>query len=189
MEIADQVNSKKDLRQAMIFLQQYGINTNLAVKIYNQYGPRVYGVLQENPYQMADDIDGVGFKTADEIASRIGIRTDSDFRIRSGILYSLQQAAGEGHTYLPMEELTQRTALLLEIAPEHIEKHYMNLAIDRKLIMQQKGELTAAFSSVFYHMEANTAAMVKQLDVSYEATDAEIEKKVRKIENKTLWWK
>ena len=185
MEIADQVNSKKDLRQAMIFLQQYGINTNLAVKIYNQYGPRVYGVLQENPYQMADDIDGVGFKTADEIASRIGIRTDSDFRIRSGILYSLQQAAGEGHTYLPMEELTQRTALLLEIAPEHIEKHYMNLAIDRKLIMQQKGELTAVFSSVFYHMEANTAAMLKQLDVSYEATDAEIEKKVRKIEKQT----
>lgn len=185
MEIADQVNSKKDLRQAMIFLQQYGINTNLAVKIYNQYGPRVYGVLQENPYQMADDIDGVGFKTADEIASRIGIRTDSDFRIRSGILYSLQQAAGEGHTYLPMEELTQRTALLLEIAPEHIEKHYMNLAIERKLIMQQKGELTAVFSSVFYHMEANTAAMLKQLDVSYEATDAEIEKKVRKIEKQT----
>lgn len=185
MEIADQVNAKKDLRQAMIFLQQYGINTNLAVKIYNQYGSRVYGVMQENPYQMAEDIDGVGFKTADEIASRVGIRTDSDFRIRSGILYSLQQAAGEGHTYLPMEELTQRTATLLEIAPEHIEKHYMNLAIDRKLVMHQKDDVTQIFSSVFYHMEANTAAMLAQLDVNYKATDEEIERRIRKIEKQT----
>ena len=149
MEIADQVNAKKDLRQAMIFLQQYGINTNLAVKIYNEYGQRIYSVLKENPYQMAEDIDGVGFKTADEIASRVGIRTDSDFRIRSGILYSLQQASTEGHTYLPMEELTQRTAALLEIDPEHIEKHYMNLAIDRKLVMQQKDDVTQIYSSVF----------------------------------------
>lgn len=185
MEIADQVNAKKDLRQAMIFLQQYGINTNLAVKIYNQYGSRVYGVMQENPYQMAEDIDGVGFKTADEIASRVGIRTDSDFRIRSGILYSLQQASGEGHTYLPMEELTQRTATLLEIAPEHIEKHYMNLAIDRKLVMHQKDDVTQIFSSVFYHMEANTAAMLAQLDVNYKATDEEIERRIRKIEKQT----
>lgn len=185
MEIADQVNAKKDLRQAMIFLQQYGINTNLAVKIYNEYGQRVYSVLKENPYQMAEDIDGVGFKTADEIASRVGIRTDSDFRIRSGILYSLQQASTEGHTYLPMEELTQRTATLLEIDPEHIEKHYMNLAIDRKLVMQQKNDVTQIYSSVFYHMEANAAAMLKQLDISYKVTDAEIEKRIKKIEKQT----
>ena len=185
MEIADQVNAKKDLRQAMIFLQQYGINTNLAVKIYNEYGQRVYSVLKENPYQMAEDIDGVGFKTADEIASRVGIRTDSDFRIRSGILYSLQQAASEGHTYLPMEELTQRTATLLEIESKYIEPHYMNLAIDRKLVMQQKDDVTQIFSSVFYHMEANTATMLKQLDISYKATDEEIEKRIKRIEKQT----
>ena len=185
MEIADQVNAKKDLRQAMIFLQQYGINTNLAVKIYNEYGQRVYSVLKENPYQMAEDIDGVGFKTADEIASRVGIRTDSDFRIRSGILYTLQQAAAEGHTYLPMEELTQRACQLLEVDGEHIEKHYMNLAIDRKLIMRQKDDATQIYASTFYYMEANTATMLKQLDVSYKATDEEIEKRIKRIEKQT----
>ena len=121
MEIADQVNAKKDLRQAMIFLQQYSISTTLAVKIYNYYGSRIYSVLKENPYQMAEDIEGVGFKTADEIASRVGIRTDSDFRIRSGILYVLLQASAEGHTYLPMEELTDRTTQLLGVEGEHIE--------------------------------------------------------------------
>ena len=185
MEIADQVNAKKDLRQAMIFLQQYGISTTLAVKIYNYYGSRIYSVLKENPYQMADDIEGVGFKTADEIASRAGIRTDSDFRIRSGVLYVLLQASAEGHTYLPMEELTRRATELLEVDGEHIEKHYMNLAIDRKIIMQQKEEVTQIYAATFYHMEANTAAMLRQLDVSYDVSDAEIEKRIKRIEKQT----
>ncbi len=185
MEIADQVNAKKDLRQAMIFLQQYGINMNLAVKIYNAYGSEIYSILKENPYRMADDIDGVGFRTADEIATRVGIRTDSDFRIRSGIIYALQQASAEGHTYLPMEQLTQRTSSLLEIAPEHIEKHYMNLAMDRKIVMQQKDEVTQIYASTFYYMEANVATMLKQLDVNYDVPDIEIEATIRKIEKQT----
>jgi len=185
MEIADQVNEKRDLRQAMIFLQQYGINTNLAVKIYNTYGQQIYSVLKENPYQMAEDIDGVGFKTADEIASKVGIRTDSDFRIRSGILYVLLQASSEGHTYLPMEELTHRTSQLLEIESKYIEPHYMNLAIDRKLLMRQKDDITQIYASVFYNMEANTASMLKQLDVSYSVSDEEIEKRIKRIEKKT----
>ena len=185
MEIADQVNAKKDLRQAMIFLQQYGISTTLAVKIYNFYGARIYSILKENPYQMAEDIDGVGFRTADEIASRAGIRTDSDFRIRSGILYVLLQAASEGHTLLPMEELTTRTSQLLEVAGEHIEKHYMNLAIDRKIMMRQKEDMTQIYAASFYHMEANTAMMLKQLNISYDVSDAEIEKRIKRIEKQT----
>ncbi len=184
-EIAEQVNAKKDLRQAMIFLQQYGITTNLAVKIYNKYGQEVYSVLKENPYQMADDIEGVGFKTADEIASRVGIRTDSDFRIRSGVLYALLQATNEGHTYLPMDMLTQRASHLLEIDGEHIEKHYMNLAIDRKIRMCQKDDVTQIYAASFYQMEHNVASMLKQLDISYDVSDAEIEKRVKRIEKQT----
>ena len=185
MEIADQVNAKRDLRQAMIFLQQYGISTTLAVKIYNQYGQEVYGILQENPYRMADDIEGVGFRTADEIASRVGIRTDSDFRIRSGIQYALLQASGEGHTYLPMEELTGRASQLLGLEPEYIENHYMNLAMDRKIIMRQVDGVTQIYSSAFFYMEANTATMLKQLDVSYDVPDIEIEMRLRQIEKQT----
>lgn len=185
MEIANQVNQKRDLRQAMIFLQKYGININLAVKIYNQYGQRIYSILTENPYQMAEDIDGVGFKTADEIASRIGIRTDSDFRIRSGILYTLSLATGEGHTYLPMDELTKRTSCILEIEEEYIEKHYMNLALDRKIVMQQKEDETQIYAATFFHMENNVAGMLKQLDISYEVPDKEIENRIKKIEKQT----
>lgn len=185
MEIADQVNAKKDLRQAMIFLQQYGIHVNLAVKIYNTYGQEIYRILKENPYQLADDMEGVGFRTADEIAAKVGIRTDSDFRIRSGIQYALLQAAGEGHTYLPMDELTRRTSLLLDIAPEHIEKHYMNLAMDRKIVMRQNEDVTQIYSASFFYMEANAATMLKQLNIKYDVSDAEIEQRIHAIEKKS----
>ncbi len=185
MEIASQVNEKRDLRQAMIFLQQYGITMNLAVKIYNKYGQEVYGILKENPYRLADDIEGVGFNTADEIAARIGIRSDSDFRIRSGILYVLLSATNEGHTYLPQEELTRRASELLEIAPEFIEKHYMDLAIERRIMLKQQEEQTQIYAASFYYMEANVATMLRQLDISYDVTDAEIEHRVSKIQKQT----
>lgn len=185
MEIADQVNEKRDLRQAMIFLQQYGISTTLAVKIYNTYGQEVYSILKENPYRMADDVDGVGFRTADEIASRVGIRTDSDFRIRSGIQYALLQASNEGNTYLPMPELTQRASALLEIEPEYIEKHYMNLAMNRKIIMRQVDDVTQIYASAFFYMEANAATMLKNLDASFDVPDIEIEARLRQIEKQT----
>lgn len=183
MEISSQVEEKRELRQAMIFLQKYGISINLAVKIYHKYGSEIYSILQENPYRLADDIQGVGFKIADEIAARVGIRTDSDFRIRSGIQYALLQAAGEGHTYLPKEELTKRTARLLEIEPEYIEKHYMDLAMERKIILKETNGNVKVFASSYYLMEANTAAMLAELDIRYDVPVREMEDQIRRIED------
>ena len=185
MEIASQVNEKRDLRQAMIFLQQYGITMNLAVKVYQAYGQDVYGIIRENPYRLAGDIDGVGFRTADEIAARVGIRMDSDFRVRSGILYTLLQASGEGHTYLPETELTPRASKLLNVTAEQVEKQYMDLAIERKIILKQMEDQTQIYAASFYYMEANTATMLKRLNVSYDVSDAEIEQRIRGIEKKS----
>lgn len=185
MEIASQVNEKRDLRQAMIFLQQYGITMNLAVKVYQAYGQDVYSIIRENPYRLADDIDGVGFRTADEIAARVGIRMDSDFRVRSGILYTLLQASGEGHTYLPETELTPRASKLLNVTAEQVEKQYMDLAIERKIILKQMEDQTQIYAASFYYMEANTATMLKRLNVSYDVSDAEIEQRIRGIEKKS----
>ena len=106
-EIAAQMEEKADMRKAMMFLQKYGISLNLGAKIYQKYGDSVYSVLQENPYRLADDISGVGFKIADEIAGRIGIHTDSDYRIKSGMMYTLLQATGEGHVYLSLIHIWQ----------------------------------------------------------------------------------
>lgn len=185
MEIASQVNEKRDLRQAMIFLQQYGITMNLAVKVYQAYGQDIYSIIRENPYRLADDIDGVGFRTADEIAARVGIRMDSDFRVRSGILYTLLQASGEGHTYLPETELTPRAAKLLNVTAEQVEKQYMDLAIERKIILKQMEDQTQIYAASFYYMEANTATMLKRLNVSYDVSDMEIEQRIRGIEKKS----
>lgn len=189
MEIANQVNEKRDLRQAMIFLQQYGITMNLAVKVYQAYGQEIYEIIRQNPYRLADDIEGVGFRTADEIAARVGIRMDSDFRVKSGILYTLLQASGEGHTYLPEEELTRRAARLLEVDADQVEKQYMDLAIERKIVLKQGGREDGAetqiYASTFYYMEANTAAMLKELNVTYDVPEVEIEQRLRKIEKQT----
>ena len=120
LEIANQLEEKRGMRDAMLFLQQYGISSTLSVKIYNQYGSDLYAILKRNPYRLADDIQGIGFKIADEIAVKIGILADSDFRIKSGILYTLQRAMGSGHVYLPMEELYSRTKELLGIQLDSI---------------------------------------------------------------------
>ena len=137
-EIAEQVEEKRDARDAMIFLQKYGISNTMALKIYKQYGMKLYKIMQENPYKLAEDITGIGFRIADEIASRIGIHTDSDYRIRSGILYTLLQAGTEGHVYLPEELLLERAASMLELTPEQIAPQIANLAIDKKLVVKEK---------------------------------------------------
>ena len=151
-EISIQVEEKRSLRSAMLFLQQYGISLNLSVKIYNTYGEEIYSILQKNPYRLADDIDGVGFRIADEIAAKVGIRTDSDFRIRSGLIYCLQQAAGEGHTYLPRELLTARAEELLGVPQESIEKNMMDLAMEHRLVMKRVDEQVHVYATVFYNI-------------------------------------
>ena len=181
-EIAGQVEEKRDMRKAMIFLQQYGISNSLSVKIYNTYGPELYQVIKENPYRMADDIGGIGFRIADEIAGRVGIHTDSDFRIRSGILYILQQASGEGHIYLPEHILTGRTVDLLGVSRESVEKHIMDLAVDRKLILKEEGEEVGIYSTTAYYLELNTAKMLHDLNISCEVSEAAVLTKVTKLE-------
>lgn len=185
MEIAEQVEGKRELRQAMIFLQQYGVSQTLSLKIYQTYGQELYTILKENPYRLADDIQGVGFRIADEIASRIGIHTDSDFRIRSGILYILFQASAEGHTCLPEHILTQRAGELLELEAQYIEKHYMDLAIDKKVMIKEMEGVRFLYASSFYYMEMNTAAMLGRLDISYDIPGIEIEGRIRAIEKST----
>lgn len=164
-EIASQVTEKADMRKAMMFLQKYGISLNLGAKIYQKYGQSVYSVLQENPYRLADDISGVGFKIADAIAARIGIHADSDYRIRSGILYTLVQASGDGHIYLPKEELFVRAFLLLQVDTSYMEKHLMDMAIDRKLVLKEKDGEILVYPSQYYKLELNTARMLMELNI------------------------
>lgn len=181
-EIAEQVEDKKDMRKAMIYLQNYGISTTLAVKIYKYYGSKLYQVLEENPYQLADNIEGVGFKTADEIASRIGIHTDSDFRIRSGIFYTLQQSVGEGHIYLPQQLLAARAGQLLGVQIQDVEKYIMDLCIERKVVRKEERDEIRIYPAHYYYLELNTARMLHDLNIDCNMPEDMMEKRLRRVE-------
>ena len=163
MEIAVQMEEKRDMRQAMVYLQKYGISNTLAVKIYETYQDRLYRVLEENPYQLADDIEGIGFKKADELASRLGILMDSEYRIRSGILYTLQQAAGEGHIFLPKTVLVRRSAALLELEEKAVEEQIANLIMDRRIVAIKEKDNVNCYVSSFYYAELSCARMLLEL--------------------------
>lgn len=185
MEIAEQMTEKADMRRAMIFLQKYGISLNLGAKIYQKYGQTVYGVLQENPYRLAEDISGVGFRIADEIASRIGIHTDSDYRIRSGMLYTLLQASGEGHIYLPKEELFSRASGLLGVDSSYMEKHLMDMVVDRKLILKETEDGAVVYPTRYYYLELNSARMLCELNILCPEDEEMMEKRINRIEKET----
>lgn len=184
-EIAMQVAEKADMRKAMMFLQKYGISLNLGARIYQKYGETVYSVLQENPYRLADDISGIGFKIADEIAYRIGIHTDSDYRIRSGMMYTLLQASRDGHVYLPKEELFQKSSELLSVDSSYMEKHLMDLSVDRKLIQKEKNGEILVYPTLYYYLELNTARMLKELDILYPEEPEMMNKQILQIEKET----
>ena len=184
-EIAVQVTEKADMRKAMMFLQKYGISLNLGAKIYQKYGQSVYSVLQENPYRLADDISGVGFKIADTIASRIGIHADSDYRIRSGMMYTLLQASGEGHVYLPKDELFDRASQLLQVDVSYMEKHLMDMAIDRKVVLKENDREVLVYPSQYYRLELNTARMLTELNIRYPQNEQMMERRIAQIEKET----
>ena len=187
-EIAQQVAEKSEMRSAMMFLQQYGISVALGVKIYGKYGSRVYSVLRENPYRLAEDIQGIGFRIADEIAGRIGIHTDSDYRIKSGLFYVLSLAAGEGHVYLPEEVLLSRASEILGVEASFMEKHVMDLAMDRKVVIKEEisGEerRRIVYASQYYYLELDTARRLTELNIENDEDEYKIRKRLEFIEKK-----
>ena len=173
-EIAVQVYEKRDARDAMTFLQKYGISNTLAIRIYEAYGMNLYGVMKENPYQLAEDIDGIGFRIADAIASKIGIHTDSDYRIRSGLLFTLLQAGAEGHCYLPERLLLRKAGELLELEPSLMEAQLQNLAMDKKIVIKMPEEGSGdrkVYGMTYYYAELNCAKMLHDLNISVREDD------------------
>ena len=145
----------------------------------------MYSVLQENPYRLADDISGVGFKIADEIAYRIGIHTDSDYRIKSGLSYTLLQAGGEGHVYLPKEELFKRAEQLLGVDASYMEKHLVDLSMERKIIQKEEKGQVLVYPAQYYYLELNTARMLRELDIDCPEDEERVERRISQIQKET----
>lgn len=185
MAISVQFEEKRDMRKAMLFLSRYGIGMNLAAKIYRQYGEKVYAIIRDNPYQLADDITGIGFKIADEIARKAGIRADAEYRIKCGILYILSQASGQGHMYLPENELLSENAKLLGIPSEGMHEFLLDLQMDKRIVLKKSDEDFQVYLSSFYYTELNTARMLHDLDVRSDEDPARILRVIGEMEQET----
>ena len=181
-EIYKQFHDKQDMRQAMMFLGKYGISTAYAVKIYNEYGSRLYDIIRENPYQLAEDVSGIGFRLADDIARRAGVGMDSDYRVRSGVIYVLLQASMNGHVYLPVNILKSQAAEILEIQEDIVDRQLMNLSIDKKILIKQIDEEQVVYASAYYYLELATARMLKTLNIRYDIALRVAEKQIERIE-------
>ena len=189
MEIADQVAEKKGMRNAMLFLGKLGIGMNLAVKIYKEYGEKVYEIIENNPYKLADDMEGVGFKIADEIARNSGMELDSPFRIKSGILYALSAAVSAGHTYYPMDALIEEAGKLLGVFIAKPEEILTDLMIDRKVMVRDVDGIKAVYLYSVYHTElaiAHRLFALKFEDMPDEKTFDKDLHSIEKEENITL---
>jgi exodeoxyribonuclease V alpha subunit len=185
-EIAAQAEGKRDQRDAMVFLQQYGIGGQHALRVWKTYGMKLYEIIRENPYRLADDIRGIGFATADEIAFRVGIRADSDFRIRSGILYILSQVLQEGSTWMERSMVIRRTADLLSLSQEQIDLQLDNLAMDRKLMIRNREGTAQVYSTGAYRREQQIARALLELDAAPLSVSGDMttEERIRRIEER-----
>lgn len=175
-EIAVLMQEKRGFRDALIFLSKYGVGNNLAIKIYTYYNDRIYTIIKENPYRLAEDIPGVGFKTADEIAAKAGVRKDSDYRIQSGLLYTLLLASANGHMYLPKDVLVGRTAEIIGVDKEAIEPHILNLNVERKILIKKPDDVSEqpqVYAASNYYLEQSVAGMLKSVCLDCDVSEPE----------------
>ena len=183
MDIAVQTVEKRETRNAVLFLQQYGISLGMSARIYKQYGTDLYTIIRENPYRLADDIVGIGFRKADEIAQKMNIPADSEYRIRSAVMYVLTQAGTNGNTYLPKDELLLETEKLLETEIAEFDRLLQDLMIDRRITVKKDGPGYRVYLRAFYRMEGECARMLHDMNIcDGTVSDPEIAAKLKTIE-------
>lgn len=167
--IRDSWERQKEIKNVMLFLQDHGVSTSFAAKIYRQYGNESLDKMKENPFQMADDIWGIGFKTADGIAQKLGFAKEAYVRLRSGIMYTLSNLADEGHVFAYQKQLIAKAAELLEAEESSIVMTLDQMIMDKDLICEtvdyntDQAEMKAIYLPAFYYAEAGVAGKLKRL--------------------------
>ena len=185
-EIGAFVLERQDLRKVMVYLGKFGISNGLANRIYKKYGSGIYSVMETDPYRLAEEMEGVGFRTADEIAMAAGFSRESEFRVKSGITYALSSAVSEGHVFLPKDLLIDRAATLLEVDRDYISTECDNLCMEKKLSVKTAGDQVRVYLPSFYRMETQCARMLLDLDIVLDANRARIAQAVDAIEDEKI---
>ena len=187
MEIARQICERRDARNAAVYLQQFGISLRMAGRIYQRYGDEVYRILRENPYRLADDVRGIGFRKADEIALAAGIPKDSEYRIKSAALFVLQESVRNGHCYLPEDILFSSTEGLLGLELSDFSHLLEDLMIDRKVTLVRDAGGRRVYLRRFYRMENDVAVMLRELNRTDPGFSEEtVRKELRQLEKEEM---
>lgn len=172
--IAQSWERQKEVKNIMLFLQEHQVSSSFAAKIYKQYGNESIAVMKENPYRLADDIWGIGFKTADQIAGKLGFGKESYVRLRSGLMYTLSELSNEGHVYAGMQQLIDKASKLLEASPDTIVMTMDEMLRNEELIRERRitktdgdgNPVTPVYLPPFYYAEVGVAGKLKKLAAS-----------------------
>jgi len=182
-KIFEAFQEQKELKDIMMFLEQYDISPTYAVRIYKTYGINTIADIKENPYRLADDISGIGFKMSDRIALSMGTPVDSEYRISSATKYSLNWFHGSGHTYVPQDELCRTTSELLGVNEEIVQQNIIRLFIDKQLVVENLNDIRAVYSISFHKAETGVARRLLQLHLyNVRQLEVDIEAELKKIE-------
>lgn len=169
--IAESWERQKEVKNIMLFLQEHQVSTSYAAKIYKQYGNESISVMKENPYKLADDIWGIGFKTADQIATKLGFGKESYVRLRSGLMYTLSELSNEGHVYAEKQQLIDKASELLEASYETVVMTMDDMLSREELILEKNitrtdedgNTIQAIYLPPFYYAEIGVAGKLKKL--------------------------
>ena len=184
ISIATQMSERHELRNVVMFLQKYGISNSMAIKLFDEYGSQIKSIILNNPYKLAREVNGIGFKRADEIAAKTGVKLDSEFRIQCGIIHCLKEASTDGHTYLPREELIRSAYELLGVCESDIERQLDELKIERQLIEVKSEDRLNIYLSEYYQIEKNCAVKLLTLArYSDRISASELDSEIKSIES------
>ena len=184
ISIATQMSERHELRNVVMFMQKYGISNSMAIKLYDEYGSQIKSIILNNPYKLAREVNGIGFKRAGEIAAKTGVKLDSEFRIQCGIIHCLKEASTDGHTYLPREELIRSAYELLGVCESDIERQLDELKIERQLIEVKSEDRLNIYLTEYYQIEKNCAVKLLTLTrYSDRISASELDREIKSIES------
>lgn len=184
-KIAEAFQEQREIRDVMIFLQNYEISPSYGIRIYKKYGKETISKIKENPYRLSEEIHGIGFKTADKIAQSMGIDNRSNYRINAGIKFTLMEFAAEGHTYAPKEELIAKTTSLLGIEKELIEEGVTRLALKQELQLENVNGKIRIYYMPYFYAESNVSKkLIEIAQAELKELDIDINKEIEDLEKR-----
>lgn len=184
--ISEAFGKQREFANIVLYTQQYGIGASYAMKLYQVYGADTIKAIEENPYRLVEDVFGIGFKKADKIAAKMGVAPDDEFRIRSGIKFTLSYFAGEGNTYLPQNLLCEKTGQLLDLPRERIEEELMPMAFAGDIHMENLGNRNVVFLMAYYMAEQNVCKCLSALEsAALKPIAGSIDSLISRTENAT----